>query len=57
MGQAANWSSINFDSARSGLNAEFGHDTCLDHLSSDYHEALRLIGAKLFGVAKRGAIK
>lgn len=35
---------------------EFGHDSCLDHLSSDYHEALCRIGAKLFGIAKRGIL-
>jgi hypothetical protein len=35
---------------------EFGHDSCLDHLSSDYHEALCRIGAKLFGIAKRGVL-
>jgi hypothetical protein len=32
----------------------FGH--CLDHLSSDYHEALCRIGAQLFGFAKRGSL-
>ena len=35
---------------------EFGHDTALDHLSSEYHEALCRIGAKLHALARRGEI-
>jgi len=35
---------------------EFGHDTALDHLSSEYHEALCHIGAKLHALARRGVI-
>ena len=35
---------------------EFGHDTALDHLSSEYHEALCRIGAKLHTLARRGEI-
>jgi hypothetical protein len=31
---------------------EFGHEHSLDHLSSDYHEALCRIGAKLFELAR-----
>ena len=30
--------------------------SCLDHLSSDFHEALCRLGAKLFEVARRGAL-
>ena len=33
---------------------EFGHESSLDHLSSDYHEALCRIGAKLFASVQRG---
>jgi hypothetical protein len=33
---------------------EFGHEFSPDHLSSDYHEALCKIGAKMFTLAKRG---
>jgi hypothetical protein len=36
------------------LTHEFGHDFCLDHLSSKYHEALCRIGARLFTLARRG---
>ena len=32
---------------------EFGHEHSLDHLSSDYHEALCRIGARLFAVARQ----
>ncbi|PWU19841.1 MAG: hypothetical protein C5B50_05275 [Verrucomicrobia bacterium] len=32
---------------------EFGHEYSPDHLSSEYHEALCRIGAKLFAVAKQ----
>ena len=35
---------------------EFGHDTALDHLSSEYHEALCRIAAKLYALAQRGVI-
>jgi len=35
---------------------EFGHNTALDHLSSDYHEALCRIGAKLYALGRRGEI-
>ena len=35
---------------------KFGHDTALDHLSSEYHEALCRIGAKLYALARRGEI-
>ena len=35
---------------------EFGHDTALDHLSSEYHEALCRIGAKLHALARRGEL-
>ena len=31
---------------------EFGHEFSCDHLSSEYHEALCQIGAKLFSLAK-----
>jgi hypothetical protein len=33
---------------------EFGHDYSGDHLSSQYHEALCRIGAKLFLLARQG---
>ena len=33
---------------------EFGHDTSLDHLSSEYHEALSRIGARLYALSRRG---
>jgi hypothetical protein len=32
---------------------EFGHEFSLDHLSSEYHEALCRIGAKMFALGKR----
>jgi len=35
---------------------EFGHDASSDHLSSEYHEALCRIGAKLYALARRGEI-
>jgi hypothetical protein len=35
---------------------EFGHEFSPDHLSSEYHEALCRIGAKLFASAKRGEL-
>ena len=35
---------------------EFGHNTALDHLSSEYHEALCRIGAKMYALARRGEI-
>ena len=35
---------------------EFGHESSSDHLSSEYHEALCRIGARLFAVALRGEI-
>src|SRR6266481_1417992 len=35
---------------------EFGHQHSLDHLSSDYHDALRRIGAKLFALARCGEL-
>jgi len=35
---------------------EFGHDYSPDHHSSDYHEALCRIGAKLYALARRGDI-
>ena len=35
---------------------EFGHHTALDHLSSEYHEALCRIGAKMYSLARRGEI-
>ena len=35
---------------------EFGHNYSLDHLSSQYHEALCRIGAKLHALARRGEI-
>ena len=35
---------------------EFGHNTALDHLSSEYHEALCRIGAKCYALARRGEI-
>lgn len=35
---------------------EFGHNDSLDHLSSNYHEALCRIGAKLYSLARRGEI-
>jgi hypothetical protein len=33
---------------------EFGHNESLDHLSSEYHEALCRIGAKMFALGRRG---
>ncbi len=33
---------------------EFGHEYSGDHLSSEYHEALCRIGAKMFLLARRG---
>jgi len=33
---------------------EFGHEFSLDHLSSEYHEALCRIGAKMYALASRG---
>jgi len=38
------------------LTHEFGHDTALDHLSSEYHDALCRIGAKMYVLARRGEI-
>lgn len=35
---------------------EFGHEFSPDHLSSDYHEALCRLGAKLFTLANRGGL-
>jgi hypothetical protein len=35
---------------------EFGHQYSLDHLSSQYHEALCRIGAKLFLLARQGQL-
>ena len=35
---------------------EFGHEYCLDHLSSEYHEALRRIGARLYASARRAEL-
>ncbi len=35
---------------------ELAHDYSLDHLSSQYHEALCRIGAKLFALARRGEL-
>ncbi len=35
---------------------EFGHQYSADHLSSDYHEALCRIGAKLFALAQSGEL-
>ena len=35
---------------------EFGHEFCSDHLSSEYHEALCRIGAKMFALAKRDGL-
>lgn len=35
---------------------EFGHDTAIDHLSSEYHEALCRVGAKLYALARHGEI-
>jgi hypothetical protein len=35
---------------------EFGHEFSSDHLSSEYHDALCRLGAKLFTLAKRGAL-
>ena len=35
---------------------EFVHEFSSDHLSSEYHEALCRIGAKLFAVAKMGEL-
>jgi hypothetical protein len=38
------------------LTHEFGHEYSGDHLSSQYHEALCRIGAKLHALARRGEI-
>ena len=35
---------------------EFGHEYSLDHLSSQYHEALCRIGAKMFLLARQGQL-
>jgi len=35
---------------------EFAHDASGDHLSSEYHEALCRIGAKLYALARRGEL-
>jgi hypothetical protein len=35
---------------------EFGHEYSADHLSSEYHDALCRIGAKIFGLARRGEL-
>jgi hypothetical protein len=35
---------------------EFGHEFSLDHLSSEYHEALCRVGARLFTIARRGGL-
>ena len=35
---------------------EFGHQYSEDHLSSEYHEALCRIGAKLFALARRNEV-
>ena len=35
---------------------EFGHEFSPDHLSSEYHEALCRIGAKLFALASKGEL-
>ena len=35
---------------------EFGHNESLDHLSSEYHEALCRIGAKMFTLARNGLL-
>ncbi len=35
---------------------EFGHEYSPDHLSSEYHEALCRIGAKLYALARRGEV-
>ena len=35
---------------------EFGHESSPDHLSSEYHEALCRIGAKLFASGKSGEL-
>lgn len=36
---------------------EFGHNESLDHLSSEYHEALCRIGAKMFALGRRGELR
>ena len=36
---------------------EFGHNESLDHLSSEYHEALCRIGAKMFALGCRGELR
>ena len=38
------------------LMHEFGHDSSPDHLSSDYHEALCRIGARLFALVRKGEL-
>jgi hypothetical protein len=35
---------------------EFGHENSPDHLSSEYHEALCRIGARMYALARRGEI-
>lgn len=35
---------------------EFGHNESLDHLSSEYHEALCRIGANMFELGRRGEL-
>lgn len=35
---------------------EFGHEYSVDHLSSEYHDALCRIGAKIYGLARRREI-
>ncbi len=35
---------------------EFGHETSLDHLSSDYYDALTRLGAKAYFLAKEGKL-
>ena len=36
---------------------EFGHNESLDHLSSEYHEALCRIGARMFALGCRGELR
>lgn len=35
---------------------EFGHEYSLDHLSSEYHEALCRVGARMYACARRGKL-
>ena len=44
------------DEAVESVIHELAHEFSLDHLSSEYHEALCRVGARMFAVAKRGEL-